>query len=57
MPKWNNDAEVLYFVEGDDIESRSLESVKGLYSYVSEMAFCFIIEYNGFAIGECWLNR
>ena len=55
--KWNNDAEVLYFTEGDDVESRSLESVKGLYSYVSEMAFCFIIESNGFPIGECWLQQ
>ena len=55
--KWNNDAEVLYFCEGDEIESRSLESVQGLYGYVSKIAFCFIIEYEGFPIGECWLEE
>ena len=55
--KWNNDAEVLYFCEGDDVESRSLEDVQGIYGYVSKTAFCFIIEYDGFPIGECWLQQ
>jgi len=55
--KWNNDAEVLYFCEGDEVESRSMESVQGLYGYVSKIAFCFVIEYEGLPIGECWLEE
>jgi len=54
---WNSDAEVLYFCEGDDVESYSLEDIQGMYSYVSKMAFCFIIEYRGVPIGECWLQK
>ena len=55
--KWNSDAEVLYFAEGDDVESYSLEDIQGIYGDVSSMAFCFIIEYEGLAIGECWLQK
>jgi len=55
--KWNSDAEVLYFCEGDDVDSYSLEDIQGIYGYVSKTAFCFIIEYEGLAIGECWLQK
>ena len=55
--KWNNDAEVLYFSEGDDIASHNLEDIQGIYGYVSSMAFCFIIEYESTPIGECWLQK
>ena len=55
--KWNSDAEVLYFCEGDDIESHSLEDIQGIYGYVSSMAYCFITEYKGVPIGECWLQK
>ena len=55
--KWNSDAEVLYFCEGDDVESRDLEDIQGIYGYVSKMSFCFIIEYQGLSIGECWLQQ
>jgi len=55
--KWNSDAEVLYFCEGDDVESYSLEDIQDMYGYVSGTAFCFIIEHGGQPIGECWLQR
>ena len=55
--KWNNDADVLYYAEGDDIESRSLEDMQSIYRYVSAMGLCFIIELDGQPIGECWLQR
>ena len=55
--QWNSDAEVLYFSEGDDVESYSLEDVQGMYRSVSRSAFCFIIESESGPIGECWLQE
>jgi aminoglycoside 6'-N-acetyltransferase len=55
--KWNSDSEVLYFSEGGDVKSYDLEQVQGIYREVSQNAFCFIIEFNGQPIGECWLQR
>ena len=55
--KWNQDPEVLYYSEGGDVESYNLEDIHGIYGCVSAMAFCFIIEYEGAPIGECWLQR
>jgi RimJ/RimL family protein N-acetyltransferase len=55
--KWNSDPEVLYFSEGDDVTSYSLEDIQGIYRGVSQSAFCFVIELDGRPIGECWLQR
>ena len=59
--RWNNDPEVLYFAEGDDVTSRSLEDIQGIYRGVSQNAFCFVAELRGAVgptpIGECWLQR
>jgi RimJ/RimL family protein N-acetyltransferase len=55
--KWNSDAEVLYYSEGDDVASYSLEDIQGIYRGVSQSAFCFIIELDGRPIGECWLQQ
>ena len=55
--KWNSDAEVLYFCEGDDVPSYSLEDIQGMYRTVSQSGFCFIIELDGKPVGECWLQR
>jgi RimJ/RimL family protein N-acetyltransferase len=55
--KWNNDPQVLYFAEGDDVKARSLDDVQGMYRYVSQTAFCFVAEVHGKPIGECWLQR
>ncbi len=55
--KWNNDPEVLYFSEGDDVKTYSLEQVQEIYRKTSQSAFCFIIEFQGMPIGECWLQR
>lgn len=54
---WNTDPDVLYFTEGDNVENYSLEEIKYIYRYVSQKAFCFIIEYNSEPIGECWLQE
>ena len=55
--KWNSDADVLYWTEGDDVTSYALEDVQGIYRGVSQNAFCFIFEFEGSPIGECWLQR
>lgn len=55
--KWNSDPEILYFSEGDDVKSYSLEQVQRIYRSVSQRAFCFIIEHDGKPIGECWLQQ
>jgi aminoglycoside 6'-N-acetyltransferase len=57
LARWNSDPEVLYFSEGGDVESYNLEEVQGIYRWVSQNAFCFIIEFNDQPIGECWLQR
>ena len=55
--RWNNDPEVLYFVEGDYIPSRTMEEIKAIYRGVSQTAFCFMIEFQGKPIGECQLQQ
>jgi RimJ/RimL family protein N-acetyltransferase len=55
--RWNSDPEVLYFSEGDDVQSYSLEEVQGIYRSVSQSAYCFMIEYQGRPVGEGWLQR
>jgi aminoglycoside 6'-N-acetyltransferase len=57
LARWNSDAEVLYFSEGGAVESYDLEDVQGMYRWVSQNAFCFIIEFNDQPIGKCWLQR
>jgi aminoglycoside 6'-N-acetyltransferase len=57
LARWNSDPEVLYFSEGGAVESYALEDVQGIYRWVSQNAFCFIIEFNDQPIGECWLQR
>jgi RimJ/RimL family protein N-acetyltransferase len=55
--RWNNDPEVLFFTEGDDVAGRSIEEVQGIWRSVATSAHCFMIEYEGTPVGECWLQR
>ncbi|UTC82754.1 GNAT family N-acetyltransferase [Treponema denticola] len=55
--KWNKDKEILYFSEGDDISEYSSEETKQIYTYVSQKADIFIIEYLNEIVGECWLQE
>jgi aminoglycoside 6'-N-acetyltransferase len=55
--RWNSDPEVLYYSEGDDVQGYGLEEVQAIYHGVSRNAFCFLIEFAGAPIGECWLQR
>ena len=55
--RWNNDPEVLYYAEGGNVTSRTLEETQGIYRDVSQHAFNFIAELDGRPIGECWLQE
>jgi len=53
---WNADPEVLIWSEGTE-DVRPEEDTKDIYRSVSRFAFVFIIEHDGQAIGECWLQQ
>lgn len=50
--RWNSDADVLHFCEGD-VDPYSMEEVSSMYSAISRTADCFIISVDGQDIGEC----
>ncbi|MFR1758303.1 MAG: GNAT family N-acetyltransferase [Christensenellaceae bacterium] len=57
--RWNADPEVLYWTEGGEAGatlSYSPEEVRGIYGSVSQDALVFLIEVDGRAVGECWLQ-
>ena len=41
--KWNSDPEVLYWVEGDDVDAYPPETVHQIYGGISQKNHCFII--------------
>jgi RimJ/RimL family protein N-acetyltransferase len=55
--KWNNDPDVLYFAEGDEVGAYTLDQVQQIYRGVSQNAFCFIIQVDDKPIGDCWLQQ
>ena len=55
--RWNNDPEVLYYAEADDVSGYSMEEMQSIYVTVSRAAYCFMIEVDGRPVGECWLQR
>lgn len=55
--KWNSDPEILYYSEGDDVTSYTLEQIQQIYRGVSQNAFCFIFEVDGDPVGEAWLQK
>ena len=55
--QWNNDPEVLYYWDGDDIAARLLADTQEIYRTVSQSAYIFIIELEGIPLGDCWLQE
>jgi RimJ/RimL family protein N-acetyltransferase len=47
---WNDDPEVLWFTEEDDITGRSLETPQAIFRQVSQRAYLFVVELEGRAI-------
>jgi aminoglycoside 6'-N-acetyltransferase len=54
---WNNDREVLYYTEGDDVSGYDLLQVQKIYRTVSQTAYCFLAKVGDRPIGECWLQE
>lgn len=57
LANWNSDPDILWFSDGDNVQSHSLDETQAIYRSVSQSAFCFIIELEEKAIGECWLQK
>lgn len=57
LHRWNNDPQVLYYAEADDVTSWDLAEMQAMYRNVSEHAEVFIAELNGRPIGEGWLQE
>ena len=57
LAAWNSDPEVLWYSEGDDVKSYSLEDVQDIYRTTSKAAYCFVMEVDDVPIGECWLQN
>jgi len=57
--KWNTDPEVLYWNEGPDANpsDNSTEIVELIYKQTSNAGYCFVIEIDDTAIGECLLCK
>ncbi|MCL2404365.1 MAG: GNAT family N-acetyltransferase [Defluviitaleaceae bacterium] len=57
--KWNTDPDVLYWNEGPDANpaDNDNETVQAIYKDTSNAGYCFIIEIDGTAIGECLLCK
>jgi hypothetical protein len=57
LEKWNRDPDVRYYADGDAVAAYSPEKVRQIYRSVSQHAYSFLIEADGQAIGECWLQQ
>ncbi len=55
--RWNTDVDVLHYSDGPGVPPRSLTETQHIYRGVSRAAFCFIIEWRGRPVGECWLQQ
>jgi aminoglycoside 6'-N-acetyltransferase len=54
---WETDPEVLYWADTDPVEKRTLAEVQAIFRTISQHAYCFVIEYEGKPIGDCWLQE
>ena len=52
---WWNDAEIAYYDDSNE-GAYSLAQVQGIVRGISRTAFCFVIEFEGRPVGECWLQ-
>ena len=54
--KWWNDPDVSYYADANDDEY-SLEQARDIVRSISGKALCFVIEYQGTPVGDCWLQE
>ena len=55
--EWNNDPEVMEYADHQDFKPSTLGELQAIYRWISTHAHCFIIEVEGYPVGECWLQR
>ncbi|MDE2867943.1 MAG: GNAT family N-acetyltransferase [Chloroflexota bacterium] len=53
---WWNDPEIAYYADEDPSEYTA-EQVQEIVRGISRTAFCFVIEFEGRPVGECWLQQ
>lgn len=56
LVKWNQDREVIRWVETDPSKELTEEEIKSIYITASKDSLCFLIVYQNQPIGECWLQ-
>ena len=54
--KWNQDREILRWIETEDKEMMTEEEIITLYRKAAQSSFCFLILCDHVPIGECWLQ-
>lgn len=54
---WNNDPDVLYYSEGDNVTGWRLEDLQQVFRTISQAAYIFLVEFHGRVVGECWLQE
>ena len=52
---WWNDPEIAYYSDTND-GKYTLERVQEIVRGISREAYCFVIEFEGRPVGECWLQ-
>ena len=53
---WWNDPEIAYYSD-EEPRTYTTEQVQGIVRGISWAGFCFVIEFEGTAVGECWLQE
>ncbi len=53
---WWNDPDIAYYADAAN-RHYTLSEVQEIVRRISRSAYCFIIEYEGRPIGECWLQE
>lgn len=53
---WWNDPEIAYYADEEPSEY-TLAQVQEIVRGISQKAFCFVIEFEGRPVGECWLQE
>lgn len=51
-----NDPEVAYYSD-EEPRTYTTEQVQGIVRGISWTGFCFVIEFEGMTVGECWLQE
>jgi len=54
--RWWNDPDIAYYADSNESQY-SLSQVREIVRGISSKAYCFVIEFEGQPVGECWLQE